>query len=122
MVAGVGRFDTLVAETLGLRAFVKTGAEGVYCAAFPEAGLGVAIKCQDGAARAAETAMAALIARFLPLSETEHAALAERLAPPVRNWNGATVGLNRASSALTRQTPKQSARLTPAFELGGASG
>jgi L-asparaginase II len=110
LVAGVGRFDTLVAETLGLRAFVKTGAEGVYCAAFPESGLGVAIKCEDGAGRAAETAMAALIARFLPLSETEHAALAARLAPPILNWNGATVGLIRASSALTRQTPKQGAR------------
>jgi L-asparaginase II len=110
LVAGAGRFDTLVAETLGLRAFVKTGAEGVYCGAFPESGLGVAIKCEDGAGRAAETAMAALIARFLPLSDTEHAALAERLEPPIRNWNGATVGLIRASSALTRQTAKQSAR------------
>ena len=110
MVAGAGRFDTLVAETLGLRAFVKTGAEGVYCAAFPESGLGVAIKCEDGASRAAETAMAALIARFVPLSGAEHAALASRLAPPILNWNGATVGLIRASSALTRQTPEQSAR------------
>jgi L-asparaginase II len=109
-VAGAGRFDTLVAQTFGLRAFVKTGAEGVYCGAFPGLGLGVAIKCEDGAGRAAETAMAALIARFLPLSETEQAALAERLEPPIRNWNGVTVGRIRATSALARRTPRHSAR------------
>ena len=109
MVAGEGRFDTLVAQTLGLRAFVKTGAEGVYCAAFPELGLGVAIKCGDGAGRAAETAMAALIARFVSLSETEHAALAERLAPRLRNWNGVEVGEIRASAALTGHAARRSA-------------
>ncbi|WP_158815249.1 asparaginase [Methylocapsa sp. S129] len=101
LVAGTGRFDSLAMEALGQRAFVKTGAEGVYCAAFPELGLGVAIKCQDGATRAAETAMAAVIARFLPLSEKERIALAPLLEPPIRNWNGETVGLIRASSALT---------------------
>jgi L-asparaginase II len=100
LVAGSGRFDTVIMETLGIRAFVKTGAEGVYCAAFPELGFGAAIKCRDGAARAAETAMAAVIARFLPLSETERAALAPRLAPPLHNWSGAKVGEIKASAAL----------------------
>ena len=36
MVAGTGRFDTKVMEALGERAFVKGGAEGVYCAALPD--------------------------------------------------------------------------------------
>lgn len=99
-VAGAGRFDTLVMETLGPRAFIKTGAEGVYCAAFPELGLGAAIKIWDGATRAAETAMAAIIARFLPLTAPERATLAPLFAPPLRNWNGATVGLIRPASAL----------------------
>src|SRR5690606_3437139 len=67
MVAGTGRFDTILMEALGARAFVKVGAEGVYCAAFPELGLGIALKCDDGAARAAEVAMATLVERFLPL-------------------------------------------------------
>lgn len=102
LVAGSGRFDTLVMEALGPRAFVKTGAEGVYCASFPELGLGAAIKCQDGAGRAAETAMAAIIARFLPLTDAERAALAPRLAPSLHNWNAVKVGEIRASSALAR--------------------
>lgn len=101
LLAGAGRFDTVTTQTFGLRVFAKTGAEGVYCAAFPELGLGVAIKCLDGATRAAETAMAALIARFLPLSEKERGALAPRLAPLIHNWNGAIVGQIQASAALT---------------------
>ena len=36
LVAGAGRFDTLAMQALGPRVFVKAGAEGVYCAAFPE--------------------------------------------------------------------------------------
>lgn len=102
MVAGAGRFDTAVMQALGPRVFVKTGAEGVYCAAFPELGLGVAIKCGDGAGRAAETAMAAIIARFLPLDDKEHAALAPRLTQPLVNWRGVQVGVVRPSAALAQ--------------------
>jgi L-asparaginase II len=104
LIAGTGRFDTDVTQALGARAFVKTGAEGVYCAAFPELGLGVAIKCGDGATRAAETAMAATIARLLPLSDEERAALTPRLEPAINNWNGFEVGRIRAGEALTGGT------------------
>ena len=48
MVAGAGRFDTEVMKLLGARAFTKTGAEGVFCAALPALGLGVAVKADDG--------------------------------------------------------------------------
>jgi L-asparaginase II len=104
LVAGAGRFDTVIMEALGPRAFVKTGAEGVYCAAFPELGFGAAIKCEDGAGRAAETAMSAIIARFLPLNAKELAALDGRLTPHLVNWNGAKVGEIRPSPALAHQS------------------
>ncbi len=58
-VAGTGRFCTDVMAHFGARVFVKTGAEGVFCGALPEMGLGIAIKCDDGGKRAAETMMAA---------------------------------------------------------------
>ena len=62
MVAGSGRFDTRVMQRLGERVFCKVGAEGVYCAALPEQGLGVAIKIDDGNnARACEVVMAAVV-------------------------------------------------------------
>ena len=43
MAAGSDRFDTTVMEALGERVYCKVGAEAVFCASFPERGLGVAI-------------------------------------------------------------------------------
>ncbi len=91
-VAGTDRFDTLAMQALGARAFLKVGAEGVYCASFPELGVGVALKCDDGTTRAAEVMMGAVIERFLKLSDAETAALAPLLRQPLRNWNGIHVG------------------------------
>jgi L-asparaginase II len=99
-VAGTGRFCTDIMHLLGERVFVKTGAEGVYCAALPGEGLGIALKCDDGAGRAAQAVMAALIARFLPLSTSERAALERFVQPVLRNWNDFEVGQIRVTGAL----------------------
>ena len=99
-VAGTGRFCTEVMQLLGARAFVKTGAEGVYCAALPAAGFGIALKCDDGATRASEVAMAAAIARFVAMSDAEASAFEKLLRPTLRNWNGIEVGAVRAADAL----------------------
>lgn len=102
MVAGTGRFCTRVMEMFGPRVFVKTGAEGVFCAAFPEQGFGVAIKCSDGASRAAEVIMASLIRRFIPMSDAETTAFAPLAEPRLVNWNGITVGGLRPAGALAQ--------------------
>jgi len=99
-VAGTDRFCTEIMKLFGARAFVKTGAEGVYCGALPEQGLGIAIKCDDGAGRAAEAVMAAIIARLLPLDGREAAALALFTHPVLRNWNGFEIGALRLTDAL----------------------
>jgi L-asparaginase II len=88
MVAGEGRFDTVVMQALGEAAFVKLGAEGVYCAALPSLGLGIALKCDDGSPRAAEVAMAGLLLRHLG----PHPVLERLAAPVLRNWNGLEIG------------------------------
>jgi L-asparaginase II len=98
MVAGTGRFDTRAMDLLGARAFIKTGAEGVYCGSLPELGYGIALKCDDGAGRAAEVVMAALIARFLPLDEAQGAAFAPLRESVLTNWNGIEVGRVRAAA------------------------
>ena len=85
---------------LGDGVFVKTGAEGVYCAALPRQGLGVALKCDDGASRAAQAIMAAIIARFLPLTVSERAALSRFVEPRLRNWNGFEVGRVQPTDVL----------------------
>jgi L-asparaginase II len=99
-VAGTARFCTEIMQRFGDRVFVKTGAEGVYCGALPQQGFGIAIKCDDGASRAAQAIMAAVIARFLPLDTTERAALAPFVQPVLRNWNGFEVGAIRVTDAL----------------------
>jgi len=96
VVAGQGRFDTEVMTILGASAFTKTGAEGVFCAALPDLGLGLAVKADDGAGRAAQVMMAALLSRFGGFG----AALDRFVAPPLVNWNGVVVGALRPAGAL----------------------
>ena len=100
MVAGTGRFCTDAMALLPGRLFVKTGAEGVFCAALPELGLGVAQKCDDRATRAAETMMAAVIDALLPLTDGERARFTHRLAPPIVSRRGAKVGEIRPVAGL----------------------
>jgi L-asparaginase II len=99
-VAGTGRFCTEIMKLFGARVFVKTGAEGVFCGTLPEQGLGIAVKCDDGAGRASEVVMASLIARLLPLEDSERAALARFVRPALRNWNSIEVGALRVTDAL----------------------
>ena len=100
MVAGTGRFDTVLMDAMRERAFVKVGAEGVYCAALPELGYGVALKIDDGAGRAAEVAMAALIERLMRLDGQQALTVMELARPTLRNWNGIAVGRYRPAGAL----------------------
>jgi L-asparaginase II len=98
-VAGTGRMDTRLMETGEGRIFAKTGAEGVYCAALPELGLGIALKCDDGAGRAAEVAVCAVIARLLENDDLA-AKVAELSSPVLKNWNGIEVGKLRPTGAF----------------------
>jgi L-asparaginase II len=101
MVAGTGRFDTRVMERLGERVFCKVGAEGVFCAALPALGLGVAIKIDDGNnARAAEVVMAAVIESLIAMDDDEASFMRSLSEVRMNNWNGIEVGRLRASAAL----------------------
>ncbi len=100
-VAGTGRFCTELMTDMRERVFVKTGAEGVLCAALPEQGLGFALKIEDGATRAAEAAMAALLARFLPRDDDFRPELERHARPLLRNWHKTVVGSLQPTAALT---------------------
>jgi L-asparaginase II len=102
MVAGTGRFDTRVMQHFGERVFCKVGAEGVYCAALPERGLGVAIKMDDGnTARAVEVVMARVIEALVQRDDADAAALQGLVQVPLRNWNGIEVGRLAPTEALS---------------------
>lgn len=96
MVAGTGRYCTEVLRATGGAALIKTGAEGMFCAALPQYGLGVALKCDDGATRAAEIMLSAVLRHIGVLDDTMEAALAGRITAPVTNRNGQQVGDVRA--------------------------
>lgn len=100
MIAGTGRFDSTITEALRERAFLKMGAEGVFCAALPEKGLGIALKIDDGGNRAAEIVMAGVLKAFLDLNDTERAAVDAALHPVMSNWNRIEVGTLRPADAL----------------------
>lgn len=102
LVAGTGRLDTDVMAHFGSRVFTKTGAEGVFCAALPERGWGLALKCDDGATRGSELILLHLLEAAMPWTDDDRHALADRLDPVLRNWNGIEVGRLRATAALPR--------------------
>ena len=100
-VAGTGKADTALMEAAPGRIFVKTGAEGVYCAAVPERGLGIALKCDDGAGRAAETMVAAVLAKLLRDDQALAARLERQARQPILSRKGAEVGSMRPTAALS---------------------
>lgn len=96
MVAGSGRFCTRINGAMPGVAQVKTGAEGVFCAMLPTLGLGVAIKMWDGAGRASEVAMAALLDHLgvLPTDQRD-----EVTHPAIKNVVGLLVGEMRPAKS-----------------------
>ena len=100
MVAGPGRLDTLVMSKVPGKVFMKTGAEGVYCGAFPHLGIGFAVKIDDGTKRASEAVMQALLAHVLP----ETRGIAD--GSVIKNWRGAEVGTMKVSDAVVRAFAK----------------
>jgi L-asparaginase II len=96
LVSGTGRADAILMRGANGRAAVKTGAEGFYAGVIPEAGLGIALKIDDGAGRAAETVIAWALARLGLLGGGAR----DILSAPVINTRGAVVGMRRVSSLL----------------------
>lgn len=95
MVAGHDRFDTVAMEAGVGKFVVKTGAEGVYSAIIPSLGYGVAIKIEDGAKRASEAVMAAMLAHLGLLDEKAKKVLEPYMSGDILNAEGKPVGAIR---------------------------
>ena len=96
MIAGDDRACTAIIQSLGDRALVKVGAEGVFFAALPTLGYGLALKVRDGAARAAEVAIVSLLNRLGLRGDAERGDLSRYLETPLANWRGFDTGVIRA--------------------------
>ena len=98
LMSGTGRACATLIRACEGQAAVKTGAEGFFGAWIPAMGLGVAIKIDDGAGRASETAMAGVLDQLGLLGSDPRARAL--LCAPVLNTRGAIVGERHPSAAL----------------------
>jgi L-asparaginase II len=91
LVAGEGRACTELMRAMGGAVAVKTGAEAVFVAILPARGLGIALKIEDGATRASECAIAALLVRVGAV-EAGDPAVTRRLRAPIVSRRGIPAG------------------------------
>ncbi|SIT10397.1 asparaginase [Paracoccus saliphilus] len=96
MVAGEGRACTTLMRAMQGKVAVKTGAEGVFVAILPEQGLGIALKALDGATRASEAAIIALLLH-LDVLDKDNPVVSTYLTGPIRNWRGTVTGEMRTA-------------------------
>ncbi|PZX15043.1 asparaginase [Palleronia aestuarii] len=99
LVAGEGRACTGLMRAMEGRVAIKTGAEAVFVAILPEQKLGVALKISDGATRASEAAIAALLVR-LGVLDPAHPETLARLDAKIRNRAGLEVGRIRKAEGF----------------------
>ena len=98
LIAGTGAFDSeVIAGTAG-RVLCKAGAEGVRVACLPEAGLGIAVKVADGAARAGGPALLHVLRRLGVLDRTALERLTGLEEEAITNRRGFTTGRIAVSS------------------------
>jgi len=92
MIAGQGRMDTVLTWMFGEDAIVKSGAEGVFLAAVPKLGLGIALKVEDGAKRAADVAAINLLKHVGIIDTGKAKELGKSISTLVNNSLDDTVG------------------------------
>jgi L-asparaginase II len=97
-VAGTDRLCTAIMTAHGERVIVKTGAEGVYCGALRNEGRGLALKVVDGARRAQDVA---LVAMLVESGAIDSVGLDAFVRPAVTNWAGEVVGHIDAKFGVT---------------------
>ncbi|MEM9549594.1 MAG: asparaginase [Pseudomonadota bacterium] len=99
LVAGEGRACTALMRAMNGKVAVKTGAEAVFVAILPEKRLGVALKIADGATRASECAIAALLVQ-LGVLKAEHPVTRSYMNAPMPNRRGINAAFIRPAEGL----------------------
>lgn len=98
LVGGTGVCDSEVMAALSGQVFLKNGAEGVHVAALPQKGMGIAVKCHDGAKRAAEVAITSKIDSLLSFDEAAASVLKGFTNPQLYSRKNIRVGELRMAS------------------------
>ncbi|MBC6440729.1 MAG: asparaginase [Rhodospirillales bacterium] len=104
MIAGAGRTCSVLNRAGKGRFVVKGGAEGVYAAAWPGKGWGIALKIADGAGRAAEVAVIHVLRHIGAIDDATWQSLAAWRQPQQHNWAGTRTGELRAAGTLSARS------------------
>ena len=99
LVAGEGRSCTELMRAMNGKVAIKTGADGVYVAIVPELKIGIALKIEDGATRASECAIAALLVR-LGVLDANHPSTLKRMNTTQKNCRDLKTGTLRPAAVL----------------------
>lgn len=99
LVAGEGRCCTNLMRSMGGRVAIKTGAEGVYTAILPEKRMGVVVKIVDGASRASECTIAAILVG-LGVLDADHPATLQYMNAPLLNRRNIATGIIKPAETL----------------------
>ncbi|MEA4882687.1 MAG: asparaginase [Clostridia bacterium] len=108
MIGGTQDFGSKLMRGANGRIFAKGGAEGLFCLGLPELGIGVAVKIEDGGARALPTAVMEVLREIGAADEKMLTAPDTAVERPIQNHRGDAVGrmsacfyLHEFSGALT---------------------
>jgi L-asparaginase II len=99
MIAGETRACTHLMRAANEPLALKTGAEGYFVAILPNRGIGISLKIADGATRASDCAIAALLVR-LGVVDAANPEVARFLNPDIKNWDGLVTGEIRPAPGL----------------------
>ena len=99
LVAGETRACTNLMRAMGGKVAIKTGAEAVFIAIIPEKRLGVALKITDGATRASECAISAILVS-LGVLDANHPETLKYMNTPILSRRGIEAGIVRPAAEL----------------------
>jgi L-asparaginase II len=100
MVGGKDRFCTDLMSALQGRIIGKAGAEGVYAAGIMGEGIGIAVKVDDGNARAAYPTVVAILEQMGYLGEADLKSLEAHRVPSIQNAREETIGKLQVAFSL----------------------
>jgi L-asparaginase II len=107
LIAGADRLDTVLMQAWPGRIIAKIGADGVYSAALPTLGFGLALKVQDGDMHSACLALVAvlleIVQRLDPGGDWPLTAFDRWRTPPILNTRGGITGRSAVEGGLVWQ-------------------
>ncbi|MCF6325785.1 MAG: asparaginase [Devosiaceae bacterium] len=93
LIGGTDVFDSEVMQVFEGNLICKIGAEGVFCGAIRNLGLGFSLKCDDGNMLAAQVMIAAMLDKYASPNSAQRKYLKQQQSKTLKNWRGLEVAI-----------------------------